>query len=152
MTHFRFRLTLSLTEGRRRDKRHRQRSTAGSWSCWLEYVIRISMNTWSINSIITNRASDRYSEHCIVSIKAPQGLMRLTRLRADPRGTPTTQINLNKHKLGEPSVYLKPVVQTLYSATVPIMKKRRKLLTSVQNQFYKKRLTFQMHIYIYMSK
>ena len=29
-------------------------------------------------------------------------------------------INLNKQKLGEPQVYLKPVEQTLYSATVPI--------------------------------
>ena len=57
------RLTLSLTEGRRWDKRHRQRSTAGSWLCWLKYVIRTSMNTWIISSIITNRASDRYSEH-----------------------------------------------------------------------------------------
>jgi len=36
--------------------------------------------------------------------------------------TQNTQINLNKRKLGEPSVYLKPVEQTLYSATVPIKK------------------------------
>jgi len=56
-------LTLSLTEGRRWDKHHTQRSTAGSWLCWLEYVIRTSMNTRIISSIITNRASDRYSEH-----------------------------------------------------------------------------------------
>ena len=33
-----------------------------------------------------------------------------------------TQINLNKQKLSEPYVYLKPVEQTLYSATVPIKK------------------------------
>jgi len=57
------RLTLSLTEGRRWDKRHRQRGTAGSWICWLKYVIRTSMNTWIISSIITNRASDHYSKH-----------------------------------------------------------------------------------------
>jgi len=57
------RLSLSLTEGRRWDKRHRQRSTAGSLLCWLKYVIRTSMNTWIISSIITNRASDRYFEH-----------------------------------------------------------------------------------------
>jgi len=58
------RLALSLTEGRRWDKRHMQRSTAGSWLYWLEYVIRTSMNTWIISSIITNhRTSDRYSEH-----------------------------------------------------------------------------------------
>jgi len=31
--------------------------------------------------------------------------------------------NLNKQKLGEPSVYLKPVEQTLYSAAVPIKKR-----------------------------
>jgi len=31
-----------------------------------------------------------------------------------------TQINLNKQKLGEPEVYLKPAEQTLYSATLPI--------------------------------
>jgi len=74
-------------------------------------------------------------------------IMRLTTLRADSRGTPTargrqyrmskertrgewdwgvenknTQINLNKQKLSEPQVYLKPVEQTLYSATVPIQK------------------------------
>jgi len=29
-------------------------------------------------------------------------------------------MNLNKWKLGEPYVYLKPVEQTLYSAAVPI--------------------------------
>ena len=33
-----------------------------------------------------------------------------------------TQISLNKQKLGETQVYLKPVEQTLYSATVPIKK------------------------------
>ena len=38
------------------------------------------------------------------------------------RYTQDTQISLNKQKLGEPSVYLKPVEQTLYSATVPIKK------------------------------
>ena len=71
-----------------------------------------------------------YSEHSKWVSWAPQGLMRLTRLRADSRGTPTarerqrrmskkrtrgewdagvenkntqnTQINLNKQKLGEP--------------------------------------------------
>jgi len=59
----RLRLTLSLTGGRRWDKRHRQRNTAGSWLCWLKYVIRTSMNAWIISSILTNRASDRYSEH-----------------------------------------------------------------------------------------
>jgi len=31
-----------------------------------------------------------------------------------------TQINLNKQKLGEPQVYLKPVEHTPYSAAVPI--------------------------------
>ena len=31
-------LTLSLTEGRRWDKRHRQRSTTGSWLWWLDRV------------------------------------------------------------------------------------------------------------------
>ena len=36
------------------------------------------------------------------------------------KNTHNTQINLNKQKLREPSVYLKPVEQTLYSATVPI--------------------------------
>jgi len=36
--------------------------------------------------------------------------------------TQNTQINLNKRKLGEPLVYLNPVEQTLYSATVPIKK------------------------------
>jgi len=76
--------TSSLTEGRRWDKRHRQKSTAGSWLCWLEYVlqcvavccsvlqcvavwleyvIRTSMNTWIISSIITSRASDGCFEH-----------------------------------------------------------------------------------------
>ena len=29
-------------------------------------------------------------------------------------------MNLNKQKLGEPQVYLRPVEQTLYSAAVPI--------------------------------
>jgi len=56
-------LTLSLTEGRRWDKRHRQRTAAGSWLCWPKYVIHTSLNTWIISSIITNRASDCYSEH-----------------------------------------------------------------------------------------
>jgi len=36
--------------------------------------------------------------------------------------TQNTQISLNKQKLGEPSVCLKPVEQILYSATVPIKK------------------------------
>ena len=36
------------------------------------------------------------------------------------KNTHNTQINLNKQKLGEPSAHLKPVEQTLYSATVPI--------------------------------
>jgi len=40
-----------------------------------------------------------------------------------PKNTQNTQINLNKSKLGEPYVYLKPVEQTLYSAAVPIKKK-----------------------------
>jgi len=84
---------------------------------------------------------------CVTYMCNIQGLMRLTRLRADSRGTPTargrqcrmsnertrgewdggvknknkhnTQINLNKQKLGEPLVYLRPVEQTLYSAAVP---------------------------------
>jgi len=47
------------------------REAAGSWLCWLEYVIRTSMNTWIISSIITNRANDRYSAHSIVSIISP---------------------------------------------------------------------------------
>jgi len=38
------------------------------------------------------------------------------------QNTHHTQISLNKHKLGEPLVYLKPVEQILYSATVPIKK------------------------------
>jgi len=32
------------------------------------------------------------------------------------------RFNLNKRKLGEPEVYLKPVEQTLYSAAAPINK------------------------------
>jgi len=75
--------------------------------------------------------------------------MRLTRMRADSRGTPTArgrQCRMSKkdnrrtrgsrkdrnklkthksiwiNKLGERWIYLKPVEQTLYSATVPIQK------------------------------
>jgi len=36
--------------------------------------------------------------------------------------TQNKQISLSKPKLGEGSLYLKPVEQTLYSATVPIKK------------------------------
>ena len=35
------------------------------------------------------------------------------------KNTQNTQNNLNKWKLGEPSVYLKPVEQTLYTTAVP---------------------------------
>jgi len=38
------------------------------------------------------------------------------------KNTQNTQINLNKQKLVEPTVYLKPAEQSLYSATVPIKK------------------------------
>jgi len=44
------------------------------------------------------------------------------------QNTRNTQINLNKQKLGEPSVYLKPVEQTLYSATVPIKKNHQEII------------------------
>jgi len=39
------------------------------------------------------------------------------------KNTQNTPIDLNKWKLGEPWVYLKPVEQTLYSAAVPINKR-----------------------------
>ena len=38
------------------------------------------------------------------------------------------QINLKKQKLSEPEVYLKPVEQTLYSATVSIQKSVYRIL------------------------
>jgi len=58
--------------------------------------------------------------------KDVQDVQKMTRGEWDAgvenKNTQNTQINLNKQKLGEPLVYLKPVEQTLYSATVPIKK------------------------------
>ena len=51
------------------------------------------------------------------------------------QNTHNTQVNLNKQKLGEPQVYLKPVEQTLYSATVPI--KKRHATADCQGYFCK---------------
>jgi len=86
--------------------------------------------SWIISSIITNRASDRYSEHSKVSIISPtrthatnkienwlqrhshqagetvQDVQKRTRGEWDGgeenKNTHTTQITLNKQKLGEP--------------------------------------------------
>jgi len=44
-----------------------------------------------------------------------------------PTQSPRPAYNLNKWKLSEPQVYLKPVEQTLYSAAVPINKNMRQL-------------------------
>ena len=124
---------LSLEEGTLAEDdslQIRQRSTAGSWLCWLKYVIRTYMNTWIISSIITNGASDRYSEHSKREYHEPHkdscdwqdwGLTlealppcgggsaecpKRTRGEWDAgvenKNTQNTQINLNKCKLGEP--------------------------------------------------
>ena len=57
------------------------------------------------------------------------------------KNTHSTQINLNKQKLGEPWVYLNPVEQTLYSGVVPI---KISLYES-----YKYRVTY-LHVYTHM--
>ena len=101
----------------------------------------------------TNRASDRYFEHSKSEYHEPHkdswdwqdwGLTlealpprrggsaecpKRTRGEWDAgvenKNTQNTRINLNKWKLGEPSVYLKPVEQTLYSAAVPVKKSQK---------------------------
>jgi len=47
------------------------------------------------------------------------------------KNTENTQIDLNKWKLSEPWVYLKPVEQTLYSAAVPIKKSVRHFVDQI---------------------
>ena len=111
------------------------------------------MNTWNISSIITNRASNHYSEHSKREYHEPHKDLcdwqdwGLTLETLPPRGggsaecpkkdkrrvrrgsreqkTHNTQINLNNWKIGEPQVYFKLVEQTLYSAAVPINKNVR---------------------------
>ena len=54
---------LSLRKGRRWDKRSRSCRTSGSWLCWLEYVIRPSMNSRIVGSIITTTARSSHVSH-----------------------------------------------------------------------------------------
>jgi len=55
-------------------KRHRQRSTAGSWLCWLKYVMRTSMNTWIISSIITIYGRKYVRKHGVILAARGDGL------------------------------------------------------------------------------
>jgi len=67
-----------------------------------------------------------YDDMCTAG-EAVQDVQKRTRGEWDGgvenKNTHNTQTNLNKQKLGEPYVYLKPVEQTLYSARVPIKKR-----------------------------
>ena len=58
-----------------------------------------------------------------------------------------TQINLNKQELGEPQVYLKPVEQTLYSATVPIKKNGIPVIDGCEKQVPSHQNVMASHIY-----
>ena len=64
---------------------------SGSWVCWLKYVIRTSMNIWIISPVITNRVGDVLRAQQAWVSWGSQGLMGLTRLRPDSRGTPTAR-------------------------------------------------------------
>jgi len=66
--------------------------TAGSWYCWLEHVIRTSMNTRIINSIISKIKQMIFTPSTAKWVaRAPQGPVRVKKLRADSRGTPTAR-------------------------------------------------------------